>query len=334
MTTLSFAVTAFDPLTAPPEQRLAVGQLIATCLSFTYPDDPPVIPEKEAISLTHLGPDEQARQFVVWDGVQAIGWGKIVYDLKQNTHAAFTRLFVHPQRRRHGLGRAIARELESVARQEGRHTITFGTSSKSPAGEAFAQAMNATPALPMRQSRVNLHGISPELLEIWQARPADDPYQLHQWTTIPDEYLTRVADLMMVMNTAPKGDLDMEDWLISPEMIRSWEGMIAEAGETRYFLAAENTRTRQLDGYTETFWDAERAAIIYQGATAVRPSARGQRLGKWLKAAMTRHLQTHCPGAHWIRTNNAHSNEAMLAINEAMGFEPWATFTEWQLKLN
>ena len=98
-------------------------------------------------------------------------------------------------------------------------------------------------------------------------------------------------------------------------------------------IAAEDTRTGELVDYTETFWHPTRAALVYQGATAVRPGARGQGLGQWLKAQMLRHVLAECPGARWVRTNNAEENAAMLRINVALGFRPWASFTEWQLRL-
>lgn len=333
MTALSVEVSPFDPQTAPPSQRLAIGELLAEAFAFAYPEDPPLLPHKEATSLTHLTPTERSEHFVVWDGEQALAWGNLSFDTVQNLHMAHARLVVRPDNRRQGLGSAIARQLEQVARREGRHTVTFGTSSKAPAGEAYARSLSAQPALPMRSSRLDLQQLPHELLRAWLTRPAEDPYRLHVWTRLPDEYLERMAGMMMVMNTAPKGDLEMDDWVITPEMIRAWEAMIEEAGEVSYVMAVEDTRTGQLDGYTQVFWDAERAALVYQGATAVRPEARGLGLGKWLKAAMLEHVLGHCPGARWVRTNNANVNEAMLGINVALGFVPWAQFTEWQYKL-
>lgn len=327
-------VTPFDLRSAPDERKLAVGQLLAAAFAFALPDDPPLLPHREAISLSHLGPDEQADHFVVWDGAQALGWGSLSYDLKQNTHAAHARLTVHPDHRHQGLGRALAQALRGVARREGRRLVTFSTSSTSPDAERFAAALGAGPALPMRQSRLDLTAVDSRLLQRWQVRPQSDPYRLHVWRTIPDDFLLRAADMMMVMNTAPRGALEVDDWTITPEMIRAWDAMIEEGGELRLFMAAEDTRSGQLDGYTEVFWSPERAALVYQGATAVRPTARGLGLGKWLKAAMLERVRAQCPGARWIRTSNAHVNEAMLGINVALGFEPWATLTEWQLKLD
>ncbi|MFC4638016.1 GNAT family N-acetyltransferase [Deinococcus hohokamensis] len=328
------AITPFAPKAASPAQRLAVGTLLAESYAFAVPEDPPLLPEKEAVGLTHLSPDEQAEHFVVWDGERALAWGVLSYDLKQNLHAAHARLVVHPQWRRQGLGRAVTTALEQAARGAGRTLVTFGTTSRAPAGEAYAQTLGAEPALPMRQSRLDLQALDQTLIDRWLVRPENEPYRLHTWTVIPDDFLERAADMMMVMNTAPRGDLEVDDWTITPEMIRAWDTMIEEAGEQRFMMATEDTCTGQLDGYTEVFWSPERASLVYQGATAVRPSARGLGLGKWLKGAMLRHVQAQCPGARWVRTNNANVNEAMLGINVALGFEPWASFTEWQLKLS
>ena len=337
MTALSrneLKATAFDPRSAPQEQRLAVGRLLRDAFVFAYPGDPPPLPEKEAISLAQLNPDEQMDHFVVWDGDRAVGWAKLGYDLKQNTHSAHARIVVHPTSRRQGLGTRLWAALREVAEREGRRVVMAGTSSRSPAGEAFAEHLGAEAALPNRQSQLDLSTVDADLLARWQTRPDGDPYRLHVWRTIPDEYLERMADMMMVMNTAPRGDLEMEDWTITTDMIRAWDAMLEEAGEVRFLMAVEDTRSGQIDSFTEMFWQPERAALLHQGATGVRPMARGLGLGKWVKAAMIEHVRRQCPEARFVRTNNATVNEAMLGINEAMGFEPWATFTEWQLKLS
>ncbi|BDP40276.1 GNAT family N-acetyltransferase [Deinococcus aetherius] len=336
MTTRTLTVTPFDPVAASPQSRLAVGRLLSESETFTHPDDPPRRPEREAVWITHVTPGEAATHFAVWDDdehTRALGWTSLEYSLTQNLHAAHARLTVHPAWRRRGLGQGLARALGETARREGRRLVTFGTTNRLPAGEAFARRLGAEPALTLRQSQLDLAAIPDSLLDAWTARPEGDPYRLHLWERIPEDFLERAADVFMVMNTAPRGDLDVDDFQVTPEMIRAWDDMIAEGGEVRPLLAAEDTRTGELAGYTEVFWSPERAALVYQGATAVRPAARGQGLGKWLKAAMVRHVRVHCPRARVVRTNNAHENAAMLRINVALGFTPWAEFTEWQVRL-
>ncbi|MEW6421245.1 MAG: GNAT family N-acetyltransferase [Deinococcota bacterium] len=334
MMTRALTVTSFDPVSASPGARLAVGRLLSACHAFALPDDPPRLPEREAVSLTHVTPDEAAAHFVVWDGEEALGWGSLEYSLTQNLHAAHARLLVHPDHCRRGLGWTLARALAAAARAQGRRVVTFATTSRAPAGEAFALALGAEAALPMRQSQLDLRAVPDTLLDSWTTRPEGEPYHLHLWERVPDAFLPRMANMMLVMNTAPRGNLDVDDWAVTPEMIRAWEDMTLDAGEVRFLMAVEDTRSGELAGYTEVFWSPERATLVYQGATAVRPGARGQGLGKWLKAAMVRHIQVNCPGARWVRTNNANENAAMLGINVALGFYPWASLTEWQVRLS
>lgn len=294
MTLTTAFVSPFDPRAAPPKQRLAVGQLKVDVFTFAYPAEPPLSAEKQALELTQQTSGECTEHVVIWAGQQAVGWGSLNYDTEQDTHLAHARLIVRPQHRRRGLGRA----------------------------------------LPTRQSRLELAGVDPDLVARWLIRPAGGPDRPHIWDgPIPGEYLERMADLMMVMNSAPKGELEMDDWRITPEMIRGWEANAAESGERELLIAVEDTRSGELVGYTDVSWAPERASIVHQGSTAVRPAARGQGLGKWLKAAMLDHLVHNAPEARVIQTNNAEENAAMLGINVALGFKPWVAITEWQLKL-
>ncbi|MCD0175960.1 GNAT family N-acetyltransferase, partial [Deinococcus sp. 14RED07] len=100
-------VQPFDPATATPAQRLAVGELLAVSFAAAYPEDPPLIPAQEAQGLSHLLPTERLVAFAVWDGTAAIGYAQLSFDTVQNTHLGHVRLNVHPQRRRAGLGRAL-----------------------------------------------------------------------------------------------------------------------------------------------------------------------------------------------------------------------------------
>ena len=73
--------------------------------------------------------------------------------------------------------------------------------------------------------------------------------------------------------------------------------------------------------------------VMWVGSTGVRPEHRGHALGKWMKAAMTLRVLAEKPGVDDIRTGNADSNDAMLAINAAMGYRPLLGVTTWELPL-
>lgn len=330
---LTLTPTAFDPKTETQGRRLAVAEVMCAAFTAAYPDDPPLVAAREAHSMTHETPGEQATHLVVWDGARALAWGRLDYSLTENLHLAHARLLVRPEARRRGLGREVAGALKAQARSLGRDLLTFMTAERAPAGAPFARTLGAEAALPMRRSQLVLGDVSPGLLRGWTARPGGEPYALHLWEDLPEAYLARMADLVMVMNTAPRGDIEMDDWTVTPEMLRSWEKQLAEDGEKRLTAVVEDTRTGELVGFSEVFWTPDRAALVYQGGTAVRPSARGHGLGKWLKAAVLLRLPEFAPGAHFVRTSNAEENAAMLGINTALGFLPWDSQTEWKLSL-
>jgi RimJ/RimL family protein N-acetyltransferase len=74
-------------------------------------------------------------------------------------------------------------------------------------------------------------------------------------------------------------------------------------------------------------WDPETAR---QQNTATDPEHRGRGLAKWAKASLLLRLKDERPEVRCVRTSNAFSNEAMLAINTALGFEVVEVRTEWQ----
>ena len=330
---LTLTPTAFDPKTETPGRRLAVAEVMCAAFAAAYPADPPLIPEREAHSLTHETPGERSEHVVVWDGPRALAWGMLEYSLTENLHLVHARLLVHPDARRRGLGRQIARTLEARARALGRSLVTFMTAERAPAGAPFARTLGAEAALPMRRSQLVLEAVSPELLRDWTVRPEGEPYALHLWEALPEAYLARMADMVMVMNTAPRGDIEMDDWTVTPDMLRSWEKQLAEDGVRRLTAVVEDTRSGELVGFSDVYWSPERAPLVFQGGTAVRPSARGHGLGKWLKAAVLLRLPAFAPGARFVRTSNAEENAAMLGINVALGFAPWDSQTEWKLRL-
>ena len=74
-------------------------------------------------------------------------------------------------------------------------------------------------------------------------------------------------------------------------------------------------------------------SILHQGGTATIPKHRGKGIGKWVKARLAQRVLDELPEARYIRTDNAGTNAAMLAINVAMGFKPVWESVIWQIPL-
>jgi RimJ/RimL family protein N-acetyltransferase len=117
-----------------------------------------------------------------------------------------------------------------------------------------------------------------------------------------------------------------------PQRIRDYERRAAEIGIRRYAVAARHDRTGELAGLTEIGVEAEDPAWAYQFITAVTREHRGHRLGLLVKVAMLDLLVDAEPGLRRILTENADSNQHMIGINAALGFEVLDEWQSWELE--
>lgn len=211
----------------------------------------------------------------------------------------------------------------------------FGTTSRVPAGDAFAKRLGADLGSMNRISRVMLTDIDRDLIAGWVADgPSRAPGYELEWIAvpIPDDRMADVIEAVLIMNTAPRDDLDMEDWKLTPEQMRAWESSMIAAGTQKWQVFAKHVETGKLIGFTEVSYNPKIPGIVQQMGTAVDPAHRGHAIGKRLKAVMLQRLFDERPEATEIRTGNAESNDAMLGINVAIGFAPFFALGHWQVQ--
>ena len=75
--------------------------------------------------------------------------------------------------------------------------------------------------------------------------------------------------------------------------------------------------------------DAEWRALVMD--VAIFTEYRNRGLARWLKAAMIEKIRRDRAEVTRVRTDNAHSNAAMLRINEEMGFRALKAWNIWQV---
>jgi GNAT superfamily N-acetyltransferase len=253
-----------------------------------------------------------------------------------NQHLVRAQINVRPDRRRRGIGTALLGLIADVTEELGRRLLMATTNERVAAGDAFARRVGADAAIATHINRLLLKEVDQSLVERWiDEGPARAPgYSVISVDGVyPDDLVEAIVEVDAVMNTAPRGGLDLEDeeWTVS--QLRERERTLFASGNERWSLFARHDSTGELVGFTEVVWSELRPQTVWQWGTAVKPPHRGHALGKWLKAVMLRRILEERPGAIEIRTGNADSNEPMLGINNKLGFKPYQAEMGWQISL-
>jgi GNAT superfamily N-acetyltransferase len=326
-----------DP-TAPDEgMMVALNAHMNRMREESRPDDPPR-------SLDHTR--NTFASVALLDHIALEAWlarreGELVGTLmvnmsrKDNLHMAFLDISVAPEQRRQGIGSLLLRKGTEIAAANERGLLLFQTTSTVPAGAAFLERYGAAEGLAASTNQLLLADVDRTMLADWHGgehRLGD--FDLLVWEgAYPEENLEAMVHLNRVMNQQPFDDLDVEAFTVDAEQLRKLEQFQAARNQTRWTMVARHLPSGDLAGFTDVLFDPENPENLMQGNTGVDPTYRGNGLGKWLKAAMLTKLLAERSGVKRIRTGNADSNEAMLAINHRLGFERYVAESVWQLPM-
>jgi mycothiol synthase len=296
----------------------------------TRPKDPPQPAENVVAQMQHLPPvlDLEFWNIETPQGIEANAELEILH-MDTNQHLVQLNITVEPHLRRQGIGRELLRCAAEHTHAIGRSLILTESSDRVPAGEPFLERFAFRRGLEHHINQLVLAELPSDLLERWANRQSPN-YSLEIWqSTIPEADLTAFAELNNVMNSAPKGELELEDFHMTPELLRQQEA-IRKAGNGESLTAVVRHSSGELVGLSELGWNNSRASIVSQGGTGVNPEHRNHGLGRWLKAANLKRLLEVNPEAKFVRTGNADSNAAMLKINFELGFKPYVASIAWQ----
>lgn len=296
--------------------------------------------------------DYTLRRFLALDDDGTpVGNGRILVNHVDEPDAASLSVFIHPDHRRRGHGRALA---ERIAREADGFT-RFETWPMTPLpaeGERVLRPSSGAGAVPADHPGVRLalsYGFALGQVERVSRydvlTPAVDPadalaeaerpgadYEVLTWEGPADEAVR--ADLAVLkerMSTdVPSGDLTVAEQTWDAERVRRQEEQILLTG--RFFRAAVRHRdTGRIVGVNELVAPRSRTSgLVDQWDTIVLPEHRGHRLGMRVKAANLVALRRALTEARAIITWNAEENRPMLDVNEALGFQPILVEAEMQ----
>lgn len=261
-----------------------------------------------------------------------VGHGIVFW--REGPGACTLRAFVDPARRRAGVGRALAGALAGEARAEGRTGITLEVAEGSDA-EAISRAAGFRPDIVMEQNRTDPRSIPSALLEGWRAAgEAAAGYSLVAYDVpVPSEALAEdFIHARHVMNDAPRWEGEAEA-TYTVEELHAVEAASLAAHQDWWNVGVRHDASGELVGITELYLPRARPWFVFQGDTGVDPAHRGHGLGAWMKAVNHLRLRDARPDVEVVQTWNADSNEPMLRINRALGFEPVQRYQGWFLPL-
>ncbi len=228
-------------------------------------------------------------------------------------------------------GHAVLAELLDRAEADGR-TSLLGWGPHNAEQAAFWTGLGATERYTECVSDLDLAAVDDGLMQRWidaRTERANDVRLVHWTGPCPPEHLDAFVVARNAMNDAPLGDIEIHDEVFTADSTRrEFEAFEAVGWEIRAMLALDPSG--EAAALTTVCINGHRPEASWQGDTAVLEHQRRRGIGRWIKAEMWRLLRDDRPDITHLRTGNAESNDAMLAINVAMGYEPVHVMAGWQ----
>ncbi len=267
-----------------------------------------------------------------WDDGRLVGSATLWMPTMDNLDKAYADVQVDPAHQRRGHGRALLDTVLARADVEGRSVLI---EAKVPFEDLedhgyrrFAERAGFGYSNVEVVRHLELPVPGQEIAE-WQQEAAERAggYRIETHVDgVPEELLPSYLTLLGLLAVdAPTGAVDFEEEQMTPERYRQNQESLRAAGRTIYDTLAV---TDDADGrpvvaaHSTMSVPSLPKTDVSQWGTFVHREHRGHRLGLATKAVNLRAVQRAHPEMRRVVTQNAETNQWMIAVNVRMGFEP------------
>jgi GNAT superfamily N-acetyltransferase len=242
------------------------------------------------------------------------------YDDNKHTCYIFNMDLLTPYRGK-GIGKQLLETVHEFAKRHGKNLIISDVAEED--GKKFVRKLKAKEALAAAENRLDLTQLDWDMVKQWANEgPTRSPdSKLEFFEDCPKDIIEKYCKVYTeVLNQAPRDELEVGDWTVTPERRKQTEGHRREINAT-WVTAITREPNGDISGLTEVIYRPSKDPLIYQDLTGVPEKYRGSGKGKWLKAIMLLEIKKRFPTVTTVVTGNANSNAPMLSINERLGFK-------------
>jgi GNAT superfamily N-acetyltransferase len=276
-------------------------------------------------------PDSGERQelYAAYDGGRMVGNAVMWSFVVDNLDKCFFKVHVDVPERRRGIGTALVRQLEQLAKDDGRslsmtETMIPFDQRQNHGHRRFAEACGYE----LSDYEVVRHlplPVPDEQVQAWidEAAPHHPEYRIETFVgAVPDDLVESLCLLLgQLAVDAPTGVVDFDEEDVTPQRYAEQVAATTAMGRARYETVAL-TADRQVVAQSTLAMSLEQSTTVFQWGTFVHRQHRGRRLGLATKAVNLRAVQAARDDLTLVATQNGETNDYMVAINERMGFQP------------
>jgi GNAT superfamily N-acetyltransferase len=323
-------IEPFDPRTADEAVARAYTDFLRAHTREQWPSGLVAPAEYVLNRLRNTSGRHRVFLWLAWDGPSLVGAGELTWwEAEDNRDRAWFHPAVAPGRDVAPVLAALFAAAEEHVRPLGRTMLNVETVHGDAVGR-WVTGRGGTLGSVEQLNVVRLRSVSRDDVAALAAPPAG--YELVAFDgDCPDDLLERYTRLMDTMNTAPRDDLTMDDWVYTPDRVRDYEAGLRARGHTMWTVLARAVDTGELAAFNQLVRLPEWPEVIENEDTAVAVPHRGHGLGLCVKAVNL--LRALDSGAEAIVTWNAASNEHMLRVNRRLGFVCEHEWDSWELRL-